>query len=934
MKKRFFILASIFVSLCVYSQEQMPQLPYDSNVKFGKLDNGLTYYTRKNSYVPGRAEFYIVQNVGSILEKPEQRGLAHFLEHMAFNGTKHFPDKALINYLETIGVKFGANLNAYTSVDETVYYFSDVPVTRPQTVDSCLLILRDWSDGITLADSEIEKERGVIEEEWRTRDNAIMRMYDKILPEIYAGTKYADCMPIGDIKVIRGFKPEALRSYYREWYRPDLQGIIVVGDIDPDYVLSKLQETFKDCKVPENASERIWYQVTDNKEPIIVTSRDKENTSAGVLIDFKHNVFPKEKTNSVEYLINDFANTLIETMLNARFDEILQKPGAPFSFLYASDGKFLLSNTKEAFEYYSGCTDQNVRATLVKILEENERVTRYGFTASEFERAKADILTAVEKRYNERDKTKNRAYSTEYINNFTKGEPFPGIEFEYVIYKQLAGMLPLEQLNEMARHPIDSGNVVIWMRGTEKEKVEFPTDEEVLSIMDSIKKADIPPYVDNVITEPLTSDITAGSIVSEKLMPDSSYHIVLSNGVEVDVRPTTLKQDEILMTAVANGGISSIYKKGDNVSTMQLLDDMAAVGGLGKFSTTDLRKALAGKKANAGMEFGEYVTSMSGNSVVKDLETLMQLIYLNFTDIRQDDDAYKSLLAQYDAYLRNAEVSPNVELADSIASVIYGNNPFKRRFKTENLYEASYPDGLQIIKKLTGNAANFKFAFTGNIDMDSIRPLLCKYVASLPSGKKKSKIKDLGTAPAKGERKVAYRKVMENPKTSVIIISDGKFNYTLENIVNMKALDHILDIVYFEKVREEDGGTYGVHSQFTKDALPYQRFTLTMQFDTDSAKYEKLVPILFAELKNIADNGPRPEDVQKSKEYFLKVYADAQVTNNYWLGIKTEEYITGLNMDNGYVDAVNAISVESIKALANTLLKSMQTKQVVQVGKK
>ncbi len=934
MKKTFLILASLFASLCIYSQDQMPQLPYDSNVKFGKLDNGLTYYIRKNSFVPGRAEFYIVQNVGSILEKPEQRGLAHFLEHMAFNGTKHFPDKTLINYLETIGVKFGANLNAYTSVDETVYFFSDVPVTRPQTVDSCLLILRDWSDGITLADSEIDKERGVIEEEWRTRDNAMMRMYDKILPEIYAGTKYADCMPIGDIKVIRGFKPDALRSYYKEWYRPDLQGIIVVGDIDPDYVLNKLQETFKDCKVPENASERIWYQVSDNKEPIIVTSRDKENASAGVSIDFKHDVFPKEMTNTVAFIAKDFANILIETMLNARFDEILQKPGAPFSYLYVSDGEFLLSATKDAFEYFSGCTDQNIRATLVKILEENERVARYGFTASEFERAKADVLTDLEKRFNEREKTTNRSYSSEYINNFLKGDPFPGIELEYPIYKQLAEMFPLEQLNEIARHPIDGGNMVIWMRGTEKEKVEFPTDEEVLSIMDSIKKADIAPFIDNVITEPLTGDIKAGNIVSEKLMPDSSYHIVLSNGVEVDVRPTTLKQDEILMTAIANGAISSIYKKGDNTSTLQLLDEMATVGGLGKFSATDLKKALAGKNASVKMEFGEYVTSMSGNSVVKDLETLMQLIYLNFTNIRQDDDAYKSLIAQYDAYLRNAEAYPRTELTDSVASVIYGNNPFKRRFKTENLYEASYSDGLQTIKKLTGNAANFKFAFTGNIDMDSIRPLLCKYVASLPSGKKNQEVKDLGTAPAKGDRNVIYSKVMENPKTTVMIVSDGKFKYTLNNIVNLQALDHILDIVYFEKVREEDGGTYGVHSQFVKDALPYQRFTLTMQFDTDSTKYEKLVPILFSELKNIAVNGPRTEDVQKAKEYFLKVYADAQVTNNYWLDTKTEEYITGLNMDNGYVDAVNAISVESIKTLANTLLKDMQTKQVVQVGKK
>lgn len=935
MKKLFFIAVAVFASLCVYSQQQeMPQLPYDSNVKFGKLDNGLTYYIRKNSYVPGRADFFIAQNVGAILEKPEQRGLAHFLEHMAFNGTKHFPDKELINYLETIGVKFGANLNAFTSVDRTVYYFRDVPVTRSQSVDSCLLILRDWSDGITLADAEIEKERGVIEEEWRTSNDATERMWKSMLPKLYAGTKYADCLPIGDIEVIRNFKPEELRAYYDEWYRPDLQGIIVVGDIDPDYVLGKLKETFADCSMPENPSERVWYSVSDNEEPLIVSVRDKENTTATVFIAFKHDAFPKELKNTPAYLINEFANTIIETMFAARFDEILQKPGAPFSDASAYDGTFMVSKTKEAYELYASCTDANIRATIARLLEENERVTRYGFTAGEYERAKADNLKRLEKLYNERDKTKNMSYAWEYVTNFTDGDPFPGIEAEYVMYQQLAAMMPLEQINEAAKHPLTGKNLVVIMQGTEKERVNFPSDAEILSLIDSIKGAEIAPYVDNVITEPLTGDITPGSIVSEKLMPDSSYHIVLSNGVEVDVRPTTLKQDEVLMSAVSVGGISTLYKKGDNPHTIWLLDNMAAVGGLGKFSATDLKKALAGKNASVRMSYGEYVTSASGSSVIKDTETLMQLLYLNFTDVRQDDEAYQSLLSQYDAYIRNADAYPSTELEDSIASIVYGNHPLKVRFKAEYLKAASYTEGLDIIKRLTSNAAEFKFAFTGNIDMESFRPLLCKYVASLPSGRQKSKVKDLKNFPVKGDREVAYRKVMENPKTSVNIISDGKFVYTQSNIVNLEALDHILDIVYFEKVREEDGGTYGVGSRFIKDALPYQHFTLVLYFDTDSSKYEKLTPILFKELRNIADNGPRNEDVQKSKEYFLKVYADAQVTNNYWLNIKIEEYITGLNMSNGYVDAVNALSVESVKKLTTQLLKGMQTKQVIQVGTK
>jgi len=928
----FFAFAAIAVS--GYSENETPQLPYDKDVKFGKLENGLTYYIRKNSYVPGRANFYIAQKVGSILEKPQQRGLAHFLEHMAFNGTKHFPDKQLINYLETIGVKFGANLNAYTSVDKTVYHFTDVPVTRPQIVDSCLLILRDWSDGITLSNDEIEKERGVIEEEWRTSDNAFLRMYNTIFPIIFKGSKYADCLPIGDINVIRNFKPEDLKAYYNEWYRPDLQGIIIVGDIDVDYVYNKVEETFKDCRVAENPSERVWYSVNDNFDPIIVSSRDKENTSAGVLVSFKHDRVPAELRNTATAYLVNYSKAMIEGMLNNRFEELMQKPGSPFAFIMASDEEFLISNTKDAFEYYCGCSDANIRASLVKILEENERVTRYGFTVGEYERAKADFLKSIEKQYNEKEKTKNKLYASEYLNNFLRDEPFPGIENEFLLYNNIASIMSVDQINEIAKHPLDRGNIVIWMRGTENEKVEFPSDSAVMAIMDSISKAEIAPYVDNTITEPLTPDIKSGTIVKEKQFDDGSYSITLSNGVQVDVKPTTLKDDEVLMKAIAKGGVSSFYKEGDNTYTIDLLNDMAAVGGLGNFSTTDLKKALAGKNVNILFNIGHYTSSIVGSSGKKDIESLMQLIYLSFTSIREDDDAYNSLIEQYDAYLRNADAYPTTELTDSISSIVYGNAPLMKRLKAQNLKDASYKDGLEIIRKLFSNAKDYNFVFTGNIDIESFRQLICKYIASLPTGKATSKINIIPTTPIKGERTVSYRKVMENPKTTVKIVSDGKLNYNLQNIVNIKALDHIMDIVYFEKIREADGGTYGVHSSFSSIKIPTQRYLVNISMDTDSSKYEKLIPLIFSEIKNIAESGPRQEDVDKAKEYLLKVYTDAQVTNNYYLEVKSESYITGLDISNGYVDAVNKITKESVQKLVQQLLSNIQTKQIIQIGKK
>ncbi|MCQ2335923.1 MAG: insulinase family protein [Paludibacteraceae bacterium] len=930
--RKFFIFLSLLISAALCAQEQ--DIPSDPAVRYGKLDNGLTYYIRKNTFVPGRANFYIVQNVGSILEKPEQRGLAHFLEHMAFNGSKHFPDKQLIHYLETLGVKFGANLNAYTSVDRTVYLFIDVPVQRASTVDSCLLILRDWSDGILLKDDEIEKERGVIEEEWRTTDSYMMRMYEQIMPIIYAGTKYSDCMPIGSMDVVRNFKPETLRAYYKEWYRPDLQGVIVVGDIDTDYVLNKLDSIFMDCKVPDNASKRIWYPVMDNKEPIIVSTRDKENPNAGFMLAFKHDVVPREQKNTPQYFVYEFAKVAINQMLNARFEELMQKPDAPFVGVSIDDDEFMLSATKDAFTYYTACSDANLRKALVRVLEENERMSRYGFTAGEYERAKADIIKSLETRFNEREKTPNANYVQEYIANFTSGEPFPGIEAEYMMYQQIASILPLEQVNEMAKMPLDSGNVVIWLRGTEKDRVEFPSGDEIKAIMDSITHADIKPYEDTSINEPLVGDINEGSIVSENITDDGVYQLKLSNGVCVEVKPTKLKEDEVLMSAISVGGISSFYKEGDNVPTLKLLNDMASVGGLGKFSAIDLRKALAGKNASMNINIGDYVTSVGGSASVSDVETMMQLIYLGFTAVREDDEAFRSLMNQYEAYLKNIEVNPKTTLTDSLISLLFNDNPYKLRLRADDIQKVSYTEGLNIIADQMSNASAFKFAFTGNIRMKEFRPLVCKYIASLPSGKKSPKVKDIGIETVKGERSVTYRTPMENPKTTVIKAMSMPMDYNLKNLIQSDVLRYILRVVYTESVREENGGTYGVGVRVTPDALPYNRLFIQFNFDTDSAKYKALEPKLIAEMEKIAADGPRATDLQKAKEYLLKVYTDSQVQNGYWLGVKTEEFITGLDKHTDYEDLVKSLSADDVKEYVKDILKKAEIKELVQIGTK
>lgn len=943
MRKIFFYLC-LLIPVAVAAQEvdvmsqlpasQVSQLPIDAKVSTSKVNDALTYYVRANSYVPDRADFYIVQNVGSILEKPNQRGLAHFLEHMAFNGTKHFPGKKLINYLESIGVKFGVNLNAYTSVDRTVYYFTDVPVDRPSVVDSCLLILRDWSDGILLEESEIDKERGVIEEEWRTRDNHFMRMYEQILPEIYAGSKYSDCMPIGNIDVVRNFKPEELRAYYKEWYRPDLQGVIVVGDIDTAYTVKKIEEIFADCKVPENASERIWYSVPDNKEPIIVAIRDKENTSAGAMICFKHDCFPKEYKNTSLYYVQHYMESVVSIMLNKRFEEISKRPDSPFSFVSAGDDDFFVSSTKRAFQYYSGCSDQNLRKALVCMLVENERMTRHGFTQGEYDRARAHLLKTIENQYNEREKELNSSYSTEYLMNFTEGDPIPGIDVEYSLCKQLIDSVTLAQINSMAKHPLDGGNIVIWLRGTEKDRVEFPSDSEVLAIMDSVRTADVEPYVDNMINEPLTGDVEPGRIVKEKAKQNGVYKFLLSNGVTVYVKPTTLKADEVLMMASAPGGISRFYSEGDNVHTLKLINEMVSIGGLGSFSAIDLSKVLAGKNANMNMRINHYYSSMTASSGVKDMETMMQLIYLGFTSLRYDPEAYKSLLNQYDTYLKSQDANPANALRDSIISVVYDNNPMRTQLKAEDLPKASYPQGLGIMKGVFSNAKDFTFVFTGNIDMEQFKPLMCKYIASLPSEEetKPGKAVDFGIMPVKGNRELSYRKKMENPKTTVNITATGNIKYNLDNLVAISALEHILDIVYFESVREEDGGTYGVRSSINTSALPYPHYTIKLSFDTDSSKYEKLVPLLFGEIEKIAKEGPREKDLQKVKEYLLKTYDDSQVENSYWLEVQSIKVTVGIDLDKNYRKLVSKLSAGQIKSIAKKLLKRLEKKEVIQIG--
>lgn len=685
MKHSFRSLLVVAFVLCasfqqaVAQQMQFPPLPVDKNVRIGQLDNGLTYYIRHNKLPENRAEFYIAQKVGSILEEPQQRGLAHFLEHMAFNGTKNFPgdDKGLgvIPWCETVGIKFGTNLNAYTSIDETVYNISNAPIDRAGVLDSCLLVLHDWSNYILLKDDEIDKERGVIREEWRSRNSGMLRVYTDLLPTIYLGDKYADCMPIGSIDVINNFPYKDIRDYYHKWYRPDLQGIVIVGDIDVDAVEAKLKTIFADVQKAVNPAERVYYPVADNKEPIVAIGTDKEVDDPSIEVYFKQDATPDSEKNNVGYLASQYMTSMITSMLNARLSELTQSANPPFTRAYSSYGNFFVAKTKEALNLSASSKADGIEKALKVLLQEAERARRFGFTESEYARARANYLQRLESAYNEREKTKHGSYVREYVRNFLDAEPIPGIETEYAMMNQLAPNLPVQAINMAIQQLVPDSNQVVIIAGPEKEGLKYPQKEEVIALLKGMKSLDLQPYVDKVSDEPLMKEAPkGGKIVSEKEGEIyGSTKLVLSNGVTVYVKKTDFKADEIRMKGTSLGG-KSLFPDKDALN-FAVMDNVVAVGGLGNFSQVDLTKVLAGKKVSVRAGLGATTENVFGTCSPKDFETMMQLTYLTFTAPRKDMEAFESYKNRTKAELESAQANPLSSINDTLQKAMYNNHP-------------------------------------------------------------------------------------------------------------------------------------------------------------------------------------------------------------------------------------------------------------------
>lgn len=930
----FFAAAMTMMAATAVAQ-QMPPIPVDPDVRIGKLDNGLTYYIRHNDYKKDRADFYIAQKVGSILEEDDQRGLAHFLEHMCFNGTEHFEGNGLISYLETIGVKFGANLNAYTGVDETVYNISDVPVVRESIVDSCLLILSDWADGLTLDPEEIDKERGVIHEEWRTRSSAMMRMYETSLPEIYQGCRYGYRLPIGTMEVVDNFPYQALRDYYEKWYRPDQQGIIVVGDIDVDKVEAKIKELFSPIEMPADPAERIYYPVPDNIEPIVVVNKDKEMQNYQIELYHKHAAVPAEAKTDVSYLFYNYMLSMAEDMINARFIELTTKPGSPCMYAMSSDDNFILAKTAQSFTTYGMSDAAGLDSTMAMLVRETERVRRHGFTASEYDRARNEYLSLLEKAYNNRDKQENEYYVKQYQLNFLDGEPIPSIEDEYNMMKQYAGMIPVEAVNQLMPALIADTNVVVIVSCPEKEGMRIPTKDELLGVINATLAEDIAPYVDSTPTEPLMSEEqmpAGGTIVDEKDGVFGSKVLTLSNGIKVILKDTDLKADDINMTAVSWGGRSLVDDK--DLLDADQMGMLIGLGGLGNFSMLDLQKVLSGKQASVSPALSGLTESFSGHSTVKDFETMLQLLYLSFDDPRRDDEVVKSQLDILKSALANQELDPNVAFSDTLSNMLYGGNPrFLGSLKADMVDKIDYDNVLEIYKDRFDNPGDFTFIFVGNLDGANVRDLIAKYIGGLKTDKAREKYNERNALQInKGLDEKSFTREMETPKATVLEFYVGDYEYTLKHDLEVNIIGQLLDMCYTESIRENIGGSYGVGVSGTMSDLPKGEFYFQIYFDTDPAKLDTTLIAVKDGIDKFIAEGPNAEDLAKVKEYMVKKHHEDLKENSYWMNAIYSYVLTGRDDSTAYLETLESIDAKSLVKTAKAVFAEKNKKQLIMMG--
>jgi zinc protease len=917
---RKFTLLNVLLLLAIQALPQTfdlkEKIPFDPSVSKGVLSNGLTYYVKSNSTPKNRAELMMVVSAGSVEEDADQLGLAHFCEHMSFNGTKNFPKNELIKYFESIGMEFGPEINAYTSFDETVYMLK-VPLDKEEYIQKGLQVLYDWACQVTDSDTEVNKERGVIHEEWRSGRGAQERMMNKWLPVFLHNSKYAERLPIGKMEIVDNCKPEVLRRFRSDWYRPDLEAIIVVGDFDQKKMVSMIREKF--AAVPKKLNERKeeTFPIPGHKETLIKIVTDKEATNSSASFYIKHPMIIDETVGGYRDLI---IHSLYNQMINERLSELTQEANPPF--VTAQSGYGGLIGPSDVYSSTTIAHPGKITTGLRALLIENERVRKYGFTESELNRTKSALLKSMETAYNERDKRESMDRAEEYSRNFLmRKEPVPGIEKEYDYYKAFMPDIKLEEVNVLAKKWITDDNRVVVITAPEKPGISVPKEEEIRSLLAELQKMDITPYKDVTSNEPLMKTIPLpGKIVSEKKIPEvDAVELTLSNGSKVVLKHTDFKDDEILFNAYSLGG-TSLYPQSDDVSA-SFASIIMDNSGIADFNLIALQKMLAGKEVSVAPFINMLTQGFDGSSNISDLETLLQLVHLYFTNPRFDENAFSSYISKMRSQLDNKEVSPERSFSDTLRVVSANYHRRMRPLTKEMLDEAKFPRIESIAKERFSNPGEFIYFFVGNIDTANIKPMIEKYLASLPSNGKTEHWKDLGIRKPNGVVEKTVLKGTE-PKSIQYIIFHGLINYSTKDLIELDALSKILTTRLLESIREDKSSVYYIGAEPGFNRWPEPEYTITIYYGTSPEKLKELKESVFSTISDLIKNGPKQEEVDKAREK-IKRERETQLRENTFWEATLKSYYLNRNGDfkafTEFGPVVEHLSPDALKVAATHL---------------
>ena len=934
MRKLFVSLVALFIGVAsINAQDPTQQLPLDPEVRVGVLDNGMTYFIRHNEKPKGQASFYIYHDVGAIQEEDDQQGLAHFLEHMAFNGSKNLPGKQMIEKLETIGVQFGYNLNAFTSWDCTEYMIKDCPITE-ENLDLALLILHDWSQFIALQPEEIDSERGVIMEELRTRDGGSLRAQNDMIKKLFQGTLYEHRNLIGYLDGLKSFDQQALVNFYKKWYRPEYQALVIVGDVDVDQVEAKIKTLMADIPAsPADAAQKEVIMVPATEEPIISIFTDPELTQSSVMMFARREALPKEYKNTVIGYTYNIIQNFVTVMMNARFEEIAQAADAPFLGGGMSEGGIGICPTLESTMFSVVAHENRIDEAFRAMYTEMERMRRHGFTAGEFERAKQEILRWAERQYTNRNDVRNDEYAQRYLDHYAQGTPMMDAETEWELDQMFINSLTVDAVNQSYAQMVrPNENLVILARAPQKEGMVVPTADEINAIIAEVEASEIEAYADNTVIEPLIDPATKlkASKVKATAQNESLGYTewTLKNGIKVVVRPSTLKADEVSINANSKGGCSMLtdeeYYQGAFLGTVM------SNSGIGKFSTTELSKQLSGKSAWAYVGVDSYEHAVSAGGSPKDIETILQLMYLNFTSPRFDQTDLDNLKKMYIPYFGNMESDPNYICSKELQKTLYGNHARRQITSAAQIEALNIPALQSVHSKLFGYADDFRFVIVGNVDLNTLKPLVEKYIGALPTSKKvEYAVVDDGVRMAQGVVTNDFRTAMQQPKVSVRLIYSGAMEDNAKNRLIVDLLSRALDSRYMISIREEKGGTYGVSVQGAIEEYPVENYFMGIVFDTNDALADELIEICDKEIRKIAEEGPLADDVAKAKEFLQKNYANVLENNSGWMSAINRWYEEGYNYKEEYLGILESVTLEDIKAFAAQILKDNNRTLVV-----